>query len=74
MTIPEKDCEFFPQSSCTLYLAFCKGLPLDQEPNLCHNDTLESTSVCVTDGIDGYSLGEENDNPFVEGELHCKKV
>ena len=71
MIIPAEDCEFFPVKSCALYLAFCKALP--SELNLCNNETLGSTSVCVTDGIDGYSLGEENDNPF-ESELHCKKV
>ena len=72
MTIPVEDCEFFPEKSCTVYMAFCKALT--PESNLCHNETLGPTSVCVTDGTDGYSLGEENDNPFVESELHCKKV
>ena len=53
-------------------MAFCQQLP--SESTLCNNKTLEpgSTGVCVTDGTGGYSLGEENDNPFVESELHIK--
>ena len=53
-------------------MAFCQPLP--SESTLCNNNTLEpeSTGVCITDGKDGYSLGEENDNPFVESELRIQ--
>lgn len=70
MDIPEQDCDFFPSSGCTLYMAFCQALP--SQSTLCNNDTLGPTSVCVTDGTNGYSLGGENNNPFVDGELHIK--
>ena len=70
MDIPEQNCEFFPTSGCTLYIAFCDALP--SESSLCNNNTLSPTSVCVTDGTGGYSLGEMNDDPFVDGELHIK--
>ena len=53
-------------------MAFCQPLP--SESTLCNNKTLEPglTGVCVTDGTGGYSLGEENDNPFVESELRIQ--
>lgn len=66
--IPEKFCgEFFP-NDCTLYVSFCKALPV--ELNLCNNDNLPPSSVCVTNGTTGYSLGEYNQEPFERSELY----
>ena len=66
INIPEEFCSPFFPNSCTLYVSFCNELPADL--NLC-NDALEPSSVCVTNGTAGYSLGEYTEDPFEPSEL-----
>ena len=70
ITIPEEGCVFFPSSTCTLYVSFCGRVPLD----LCNNNELGPTSACVTDGTTGHSLGEYNDDPFLQSELQFESL
>ena len=45
-------------------MSFCKGLPNNIKG--CNTEQLGPTSVCITNGTVGYSLGayDENKNPF----------
>ena len=68
--IPEKFCSQFFQNGCTLFVSFCHKLP----ENLCNNNDLPTSSVCITDGTTGYSLGEYSENPFEPSELYFGRV
>ena len=38
--------------------------------NLCYNDSLGPSSICITNGTIGYNLGEYTENPFEPSELY----
>ena len=61
--------DLFP-NKCTIYVVFCKELP--DATTLCHNDSLGQSSICITNGAIGYSLGEYSEHPFEPSELYFR--
>jgi len=70
--VPKEYCtEFVFPDKCTIYVSFCKELA--DAKNLCHNDSLGPSSICVTNGTIGYNLGEFTENPFEPSKLYFRR-
>ena len=65
--LADADCKYLDFShSCTLYMAYCQPLPANGIPG-CGANELGPTSLCVTNGTVGYSMGayDDSNNPFL---------